>query len=229
MADIQLVIFDCDGVLIDSEIVAAAAELEIYKEFGVEMSAAEFAERMAGMSAHDVRKTVEEDLGQALPDRVIPDSRKLVNEKVIAEAQMIVGADTVLDQLDQARCICSNSPPERLKQTLTRVGLFDKFRPYVFSAQDIEPHVFKPEPDVFLRALKEFSVEPAQSIVIEDSTHGIEGARRAGCRVIGFTGASHTYPGHADQLTEAGAETVISRMSDLPGIVEALSGWGGID
>lgn len=228
MSEIQLVVFDCDGVLLDSEIVAAAGELEVYKEFGIEMSAAEFAERMAGMSAHDVRKTIEEDLGHALPDRVIPDSRKIVNAKVIAEAQMIEGADTVLDQFDQARCICSNAPPERLKQALTRVGLYDKFRPYVFSAQDSEPHMFKPKPDLFLRALNEFSVEPQQAVVIEDSTHGIEGARRAGCRVIGFTGATHTYPGHADQLTDAGAETVISRMRDLPGVIEALGAWGGI-
>lgn len=228
MSEIQLVIFDCDGVLIDSEIVAAAAELEVYKEFGIELSVAEFAERMAGMSSHDVRKTIEEDLGHALPDRVIPDSRKLVNEKVIAEAQLIEGASDVLDQFDQARCICSNSPPERLKQVLSRVGLHDKFRPYVFSAQDNEPPLFKPKPDIFLRALKEFSVEPGQAVVIEDSTHGVEGARRAGCRVIGFTGATHTYPGHADQLTDAGAETVISRMRDLPGVIEALGAWGGI-
>jgi len=226
--EIQLVIFDCDGVLIDSEIVAAAAELEVYSEFGVEMTVSDFAARMAGMSSHDVRKTIETDLGVDLPDRVIPDSRKLVNEKVVAEAKLIPDADTVLDLLDQARCICSNSPPERLKQVLSRLGLYDRFRPFVFSAQETEPPIFKPKPDIFHKALDDFKVEPSQALVVEDSVHGIEGARRAGCRVIGFTGATHTYAGHSDQLIEAGAETVISRMKDLPGLVEAFGEWSGL-
>ncbi|MEL7429343.1 MAG: HAD family phosphatase [Pseudomonadota bacterium] len=227
MSAIELVIFDCDGVLIDSEIVAAAAELEVYREFGVEMEPMEFAARMAGMSSPQVKLQMEADLGMTLPDRVIPDSRKLVNEKVIAEAQLILDADAVLDLFDQPRCICSNSPPERLKQVLSRVGLHDRFRPYVFSAQETDPPVFKPKPDVFLRALQEFSVPARQTIVIEDSTHGVEGARSAGCRVIGFTGATHTYPGHADDLISAGAETVISRMGDLPKMIDAFGEWSG--
>ncbi|MEO1141716.1 MAG: HAD family phosphatase [Pseudomonadota bacterium] len=227
MTEIQLVIFDCDGVLMDSEIVAAAAELEIYSEFGIEMSQEEFASRMAGMSSFEVKKRMEEELGRELPDRVIPDSRTRVNEKVIAEAQIVTGADIVLDALDQARCICSNSPPERLEKVLGRVGLYDRFRPYVFSAQDVDPPIFKPKPDLIHKALTEFDVKPQEAVVIEDSNHGIAAAVAAGARVIGFTGASHTYPEHADQLIDAGAETVINRLSDLPSIVEALGQWDG--
>ena len=228
MAEIHLVIFDCDGVLIDSEIVAASAELEVYSQFGVEMEPSDFAERMAGMSAYEVRKIMESELGRDLPDSVIPDTRKLVNEKVIAEAQLIPGADTVLDLLDQARCICSNSPPERLEKTLHRLGLYDRFRPYVFSAQETDPPIFKPKPDLFFRAFEEFSVKPEQTVVIEDSTHGVEGAVRAGARVVGFTGATHTYPAHADNLINAGAETVIKNFADLPAVVEAFSSWDGM-
>ncbi len=227
MAEIQLVIFDCDGVLLDSEIVAAAAELEVYKEFGVDMAPLDFAIRMAGMSSHHVRKTIEDDLGIDLPDRVIPDSRKLVNEKVIGEAQLITDADTVLDLLDQARCICSNAPPERLKQTLSRVGLHDRFRPYVFSAQDTDPPLFKPKPDIFLKAIEAFEIKPAETVVVEDSVHGVEAGIAAGARVIGFTGASHTWHGHAQQLQDAGAEVAISRLSDLPGIIAAFAEWDG--
>lgn len=229
MADIQLVIFDCDGVLLDSEIVAAAAELEIYSEFGVGMEPQDFCERFAGMDSYGVKAGIERELGHALPERVIAETRKAVNEKVIEEARLVKGADTVLDMLDQARCICSNSPPERLKQALGKVGLYDRFRPYVFSAQETDPPVFKPKPDIILRALNEFKVTPQQAIVIEDSVHGIGAAKRAGTRVIGFTGASHTYPTHADELIDAGAETVISRFSALPGIIEAFSAWDGFD
>ncbi|MEM9329866.1 MAG: HAD family phosphatase [Pseudomonadota bacterium] len=229
MTAIQLVIFDCDGVLMDSEIVAATAELEVYKTFGIEMEPSEFAERLAGMDSFGVKKRMEETLGHELPERVIEETRSKVNEKVIAEAKLVSGADAVLDLLDQARCVCSNAPPERLKKVLSRVGLYDRFRPYVFSAQDTEPPLFKPKPDIFLRAFGAFSVNPEEALVIEDSVHGIEGARSAGARVVGFTGASHTYAGHADQLIEAGAETVISRFSDLPAIVEAFGTWERLD
>ncbi len=71
-------------------------------------------------------------------------------------------------------------------------------------------------------------MHPSQVVVVEDSVHGVHAARTAGMRVIGFTGASHTYPSHADRLTDAGAETVISRMADLPGVVEALAAWDGV-
>jgi HAD superfamily hydrolase (TIGR01509 family) len=228
MSKIELVIFDCDGVLLDSEIVAAAAELSVYSEFGIKLEPQEFCERFAGLDSYAVKAGIEQELGHELPERVIAETRAAVNEKVVEDARMIKGADAVLDQLDQARCVCSNSPPERLKKALGKVGLYDKFRPYVFSAQDSEPHVFKPKPDIVLRALSEFELEPRQAVVLEDSVHGIQAAKNAGTRVIGFTGASHTYPTHADELIDAGAETVISRLTDLPSVIEAFSSWGGI-
>jgi HAD superfamily hydrolase (TIGR01509 family) len=229
MSEIQLVIFDCDGVLLDSEIVAAAGELEVYSEYGVNIEPQEFCERFAGMDSYAVKAGIEQELGRQLPDKVITETRAAVNEKVINEARLIKGADTVLDMLDQARCICSNAPPERLKKALGRVGLYDRFRPYVFSAQETDPPVFKPKPDIILRAIKEFELKADQAIVVEDSVHGITAAKRAGTRVIGFTGASHTYSTHADELIDAGAETVISRLSQLPAVIEALSQWGGMD
>lgn len=229
MTEIQLVIFDCDGVLMDSEIVAAAAELEIYSEFGIEMDPKEFAERFAGKDSALIKLDMEADLGRSLPDDTMQKIHANVDAMCATEAKMIKGADLVLDQLDQARCICSNGPQIKMKHMLSRVGLYDKFRPYIFSAKDFDPPKHKPEPDIILKALKEFETNPAQAIVVEDSKYGIEAARRAGTRVIGFTGASHTYPTHADELIDAGAETVISRLSELPAIIEAFSAWGGME
>ncbi|MGI9352641.1 MAG: HAD family hydrolase [Rhizobiaceae bacterium] len=228
MSEIQLVIFDCDGVLMDSEIVAAAAELEIYKEFGIEMEPAEFAIRFAGKDSALILADMETELGHELPDETLKKIIANVDAKCGLEAKMIDDADVALDLLDQARCICSNGPQIKMRHMLDRVGLYDKFRPYIFSAKDLDPPAHKPKPDIFHKALEEFSVKPAEALVIEDSIHGISGARTAGTRVVGFTGASHTFPGHADQLIEAGAETVISRLSDLPGIVEAFSMWDGM-
>ena len=228
MTEIQLVIFDCDGVLMDSEIVAAAAELEVYSDYGVEMTPAEFSERFAGKDSALIKVDIEQELGQSLPDDIMKKIHANVDATCALEAKMIKDADTVLDQLDQARCICSNGPQNKMKKMLSRVGLYDKFRPYIFSAKDFDPPKHKPEPDIILKALQEFELQPAQVIVVEDSKYGIEAAKRAGTRVVGFTGASHTYPSHADELIEAGAETVISRLSALPGVIEAFSAWGGL-
>ncbi len=111
---------------------------------------------------------------------------------------------------------------------LTKVGLKPYFAPHIFSAKDLGPDKVKPRPDIFLHALATFKVSPSRAVVVEDSVHGIHGAVAAGCRVVGFTGASHTYPSHADRLTDAGAETVISRMSDLPATIAALGEWVGV-
>jgi beta-phosphoglucomutase-like phosphatase (HAD superfamily) len=108
---------------------------------------------------------------------------------------------------------------------LSKVGLREVFGPYVYSAKDLGADRVKPKPDIFLHGAKQFGANPANTLVIEDSVHGIAGARAAGMRVVGFTGASHTYPSHADRLTEAGAETVISRMSELPDVIAALAEW----
>jgi len=229
MTDIQLVIFDCDGVLMDSEIVAAAAELEIYKEYGVDITPQEFAERFAGKASEFILKDMEEELDRAFPDDLIKKIHANVDAKCGLEAKMIEGADTVLDLLDQARCICSNGPQDKMKHMLSRVGLYDKFRPYIFSAKDFDPPAHKPKPDIILKALEEFKVTPQEAVVIEDSVHGIGAATAAGTRTIGFTGASHAYPGLADQLVEAGAETVINNFANLPAVIEAYSNWDGFE
>ena len=228
MSKIKLVIFDCDGVLIDSELLASAAELEIYSEFGIEMEVREFAARFAGSRSEEIKTEIEKELGHSLPDDVVERTRARVAEKTSAEAPMIAGADEVLDQFDQPRCICSNSEPEKLKKMLSRVGLYDRFRPYVYAAKDFDPPAPKPQPDMIFKALAEFEVKARETLVIEDSTTGVAAALNAGTRVIGFTGASHTFSGHADQLIEAGAETVISRLADLPGTIAAFSAWDGL-
>ena len=124
----------------------------------------------------------------------------------------IPGVQEMLDALDDPRCICSNSRPERLKVSLSKAGLWDRFRPYVFSAQAVREGRGKPAPDVFLHAAETFETAPADAIVVEDFVAGVTGGVAAGMRVIGFTGASHTWPGHGEALMEAGALTVIRRL-----------------
>ncbi len=228
MTEIKLVIFDCDGVLVDSELIAAKAELEVYHEHGIEMEAPDYAARFAGARSEEIRFELEKELGHALPDPVFEAARANVEKMCSTEAPAMTGALEVLDQFDQARCVCSNSEPIKLKTMLSRTDLYERFRPYVYSAKDFDPPVPKPKPDMILKALAEFEVGAREALVIEDSVPGIGAARNAGTRVIGFTGGAHSFAGHADQLIEAGAETVISRLADLPKTIAAFSAWEGL-
>ncbi len=228
MAEIKLVIFDCDGVLIDSEIIAMRVEIELLREHGYECEESEHIRRYTGLNFSQTIKLIEEESGRYFPDDLDEKVQKEIDSRLWRNVVALPGAGNVLDQLDQPRCICSNSGDERLKLSLTKVELWDRFRPYVFSAQSLPDIAAKPAPDIFLHAAREFEVEPHECVVIEDSSHGVEGAAAAGMRVIGYVGASHTYPEHSDQLLDAGAETIIKNLGEIPKIVAAFAEWDGL-
>jgi HAD superfamily hydrolase (TIGR01509 family) len=224
----DLIIFDCDGVLVDSEIIAADVESKLLTEAGYPISAEEMGERFAGMTWHNILLQVEREASIPLSATLLDKSEKILDIRLANEVTAIPGVPFALSRLDMPRCICSNSSSERLDMMLSKVGLKQLFAPYIFSAKDLGPDRVKPKPDIFLHGAAQFDMPPSQVVVVEDSVHGVHAARAAGMRVIGFTGASHTYPSHADKLTDAGAETVIARMTDLPGVVAALAEWDGV-
>lgn len=225
MTGFDLIIFDCDGVLVDSEIIAAQVESKLLTDAGYPIDAAVLAERFAGMSWKDILLTVEKETDVPLQANLLGSAEKLLDEKLARSVKGIAGVGHAVARIDLPRCICSNSSSRRLKAMLTRAGTHDLFAPHIFSAKDTADMRTKPAPDIFHHAAKVMKADPAKTIVIEDSVHGVEGAMAAGMRVVGFTGASHSYPSHADRLTEAGAETVINRLVDLPPVVEALASW----
>jgi len=228
MSGFDLIIFDCDGVLVDSEIIAAQVESRLLTEAGYPISVEEMGERFAGMTWKNILLQVEKEADIPLSASLLDKSEKLLDQRLERSVKIIDGVKFALSRLTTQRCICSNSSSQRLDMMLTKVGLKPYFENHIYSAKDLGPDRVKPKPDIFLHGAKQFGVEPDRCLVIEDSTHGVHGARTAGMRVVGFTGASHTYPSHADRLTDAGAETVISRMSDLPTVIAALGEWGGI-
>lgn len=221
----ELVIFDCDGVLVDSEIIAARTEAVTLQAAGVPIEAEEIMERYSGMTFKNILLEVEREHGVPLSASLIEKNERLVDEKLKRELRAIPGAAEAALKVTTKRCICSNSSPERLEMMLGLTGLTPIFGDRVYSSKGIEGVREKPAPDIFLHALKVMDVSAGNAIVIEDSTHGVHGAVAAGIRVIGFTGGSHSTPGHADRLTEAGAETVISRMSDLYPVLKAMAEW----
>jgi HAD superfamily hydrolase (TIGR01509 family) len=225
MTQPELVIFDCDGVLVDSEIIASRVEAELLTAAGFEISAEELSETYAGLTFKDIMLRIEEKSKIPFQASLIDQAEVLVDRRLASEVRAIEGAHEAVAAVTVKRCICSNSRTERLDAMLTRTRLKPLFEGHIFSSLETPTGKPKPAPDVFLHAAQAMDADPAKTFVIEDSVHGIAGARAAGMRVIGFTGASHTYPGHADVLTDAGAETVIRRWADLNGTLAALAVW----
>ncbi|OCW55636.1 HAD family hydrolase [Hoeflea olei] len=225
MPGFDLIIFDCDGVLVDSEIIAAQVESKLLTEAGFPIEPEEMAERFAGLTWKDILFEVERQSSIPLSAQLIDASEKILDKKLATEVQPIDGVAEAIARIGGQRCVCSNSTRHRLKAMLARTGLDRLFGDHVYSARDLGEGRTKPAPDVFLHGAAQFKVDPSNVLVVEDSVHGVQGAKAAGMRVVGFTGGSHSFPGHAEQLTEAGAETVISRMRDLPATVEALAAW----
>ncbi|MDR7028944.1 HAD family hydrolase [Rhizobium rosettiformans] len=227
MSGFDLTLFDCDGVLVDSEIIAAKVESKLLTEAGYPISVEEMGERFAGMTWKNILLSIEKEIDIPLSASLIDKSEQLLDQRLAREVKAIEGVPYALSRISGPRCICSNSSAHRLDMMLTKVGLKELFAPHIYSAKDLGADRVKPKPDIFLHAASQFGVSPGKCIVVEDSVHGVHAAREAGMRVVGFTGASHTYPSHADKLTDAGAETVISRMNDLPGVIAAMAEWEG--
>ena len=220
----MLVIFDCDGTLVDSEILWSKATVEVFLEEEIELSIEDFSGTYAGMRHEEIIPKLEEELERSLPHDIIQRIEDRA-EKLIEKLQPIEGAHEMLDQLDYARCVCSNTAAAPLEANMRRTDLWDRFRPYVYSAIEVGTKAPKPDPNVFLHAATTLDVEPGDCFVLEDSFHGVQAARAAGMRVIGFIGAGHTYPGHGEHLMDAGAETVIRRLAEFPATLEALKDW----
>lgn len=224
----DLTLFDCDGVLVDSEIIAAQVESKLLNEAGYPISVEEMGERFAGMTWKNILLTVEKEIDIPLSASLLDKSEALLDARLARDVKAIAGVSFALNRMQGPRAICSNSDAQRLEMMLTKVGLKPYFDPHIYSAKTLGPDRVKPKPDIFLHAAGIFGARPERTVVIEDSVHGVRAAKAAGMRVIGFTGASHTYPSHADRLSEAGAETVIARMQDLPAVAAAMAEWDGI-
>jgi HAD superfamily hydrolase (TIGR01509 family) len=225
----MLFAFDCDGVLVDSEIIASEVDSKLLSEAGFKISPSEVTQRFAGLTGGAIHDIVEREIGRSLPADFMERQKAELDGRLARELKAVPGVEALLDRIEGPRCICSNSSTERLTIELNKVKLIDRFRPYIFSAVEVGDRQPKPAPNVYSYAAAQFGVDPRQMVVLEDSIFGVTAAKAAGARVVGFVGGRHTWPGHAEMLTDAGAETVIRRFDDLPAIAEALLAWEGID
>jgi HAD superfamily hydrolase (TIGR01509 family) len=209
----DLVIFDCDGVLIDSELLSVRADRETLAECGIELSIEEILDRYTGISFAGAVADLEARYGR-LPADFAERRRRHLWPLFDSELQAIPGVSAVIDALTCKACVASSGRPDRLRHTLSLVGLYDRFQPNIFSAVEVARG--KPAPDLFLHAAERMGVAPERCIVIEDSLPGVTAAVAAGMTVIGFVGASHCRPGDAARLAAQGAVAVIDDMAQLP-------------
>lgn len=212
----DLIIFDCDGVLVDSEALACVVHAEVLTEYGYTITAAQVHERFLGRSAREARLEVESELGRVLPDTYTVQLRATIDRVFGEKLTPVPYIAETLGRLSQRTCVASSGTPTRIRSSLGTTELIDYFAPNLFSAMQVERG--KPAPDLFLFAAAQMNTPPARCLVIEDSVPGVTGARAAGMAVIGFTGGSHCRPGDADRLRAAGATIVIDDMRDLPAL-----------
>ena len=225
----MLLVFDCDGVIVDSEIIASTVDAEHLADIGYSITPAEVTRRFAGLTAQGIGNIVAREIGRPLPKDFFDKTKADIDRRLATELKPVPGIHELLDRLEgKPRCVCSNSSSERLRISLEKTRLYDRFQPHIYSAVEVGDKRPKPDPNVYRYAATQFGIGPRDAVVLEDSVFGVGAAKRAGMRVIGFTGGSHSWPGHADLLTEAGAETVINRLADFPAIAEALVSWEGM-
>lgn len=212
---VELVIFDCDGVLIDSERLAIKIDVLVLRELGWPLSEEEVIERFVGRSARDQQAAIEQQLGRKLPAGWERRFDPLYRTAFAAELAPVKGVLDALDQIAVPTCVASSATHAHLRYTLGLTGLYDRFAGRIFSSEDVARG--KPAPDLFLHAAASLGAKPARCVVVEDSRPGIEAARAAGMRVLAF--AAGLWP--VQDL--AGAKTIVfDDMRELPGLLDQM-------
>ncbi|MGB3581723.1 MAG: HAD-IA family hydrolase, partial [Roseiarcus sp.] len=222
----EVVIFDCDGVLVDSEVIALAVTRRRLGEAGLQLSDAETRDRFLGLRLDSVVLRVEAELGAPLPKEFPDDLSREILATFARELKGIEGVRQAVGGLASRVCVASSSAPERLSFALQITGYEKLFAPNIFSAAEVAQG--KPSPDLFLFAARAMGAAPEHCLVIEDSVAGVAAARAAGMRVFGFVGASHfSRLDEGADLTAAGAELIFDDMAKLPDIVAAGASRAG--
>ena len=210
----KLVIFDCDGVLVDSEPIINRAHADVLTNCGYPITERDLVERFCGMSDAEMLAIIERELGRALPLSYTERVGVMIENGFCRSLAAIEGVAEALDALRLPICVASSSAAEQIRRKLELTGLLDRFgQNNLFSAAMVARG--KPAPDLFLYAAQRLGAPPGRCLVVEDSPAGIEAACAAGMTAIGFCGGSHCGPEHGSRLQARGAALVIDDMHKL--------------
>ena len=208
----KLIIFDCDGVLVDSEIIANRILSKLLREYNYNISATDLQQRFLGLSMSKIIEMVESE-GITLPKDFQIVLRRLDKIAFKNELKPIPGISSALSSIKQTVYVASSGSIDKIKHSFFTTGLSQFFKKNIFSAEMVENP--KPAPDVFLLAAQNMKMDPKECLVIEDSKVGILGALAAGMKVFGFYGGSHCHKDYQIYLKNAGAMNIFNKMEKL--------------
>jgi HAD superfamily hydrolase (TIGR01509 family) len=221
---ISAIIFDCDGVLVDSEVLAHAVESAVLGEIGLEYDPREFKARFMGMSDKAFHAALEADgqarLGRSILAEIAPRMKARYAEAIETKLAAVADAHAAVEAVRRPKAVASSSTAKGLESKLRKTGLWESFAPHVYSAEDVTHS--KPAPDLFLLAAHSLGVAPAHCLVIEDSVNGVMAAHAAGMCVWGFMGGGHMDEDSRARLTAAGVERVVENWAEAAALFAAL-------
>src|SRR5437588_2767541 len=216
----ELVIFDCDGVLVDSEPIINRAHATALTACGYPITEQALVARFCGMSDAEMLGIIEREWGRALPASYARRVGVIIDSGLRRSLAAIEGVDEVLDWLPLPVCVASSSAPEQIRLKLELTSLLARFGENLFSAAMVSRG--KPAPDLFRYAAQQLATAPERCLVIEDSPAGIDAALAAGMTAIGFCGGGHCGPEYPARLQARGAALVVAEMREL---MAAMARW----
>jgi len=214
------IIFDCDGVLVDSEVLSSEAHAKALTAIGYPITPEEALRRFQGLSEYQMYDVIAADWGRPLPPDYDDRYKATITDIYRYKLQPIDGVVEVVTGIDLPKGVASNSAAGMLDMKLRHVGLYDQFAPNIFSISQVKRG--KPAPDLYLYAAEHMGVAPGDCLVIEDSVPGLRAARSAGMRVLGFTGAIHAGQKPDAKLLAEGALLTFDDMRALPALLEDI-------
>ncbi|MEO0884146.1 MAG: HAD family phosphatase [Pseudomonadota bacterium] len=221
VSDYEAIIFDSDGVLVDSEVIHVAVERELLSEIGLNYSHETYMARFVGLSNADYRTALGADYARLVGGTVPSDFDTRLDERVWpriqAELKPLDGVIALVQSFHGKVAVGSSAPFDRLSEKLKLTKLAELFEPHIYSVDHVSRG--KPNPDLFLHAARQLGVLPAQCIVVEDSIHGIAAALAAGMKLIGFAGSGHADQGLPERLLSAGASIVVKSHSEIRNLI----------
>jgi HAD superfamily hydrolase (TIGR01509 family) len=217
----ELVIFDCDGVLVDSERLSVSALLGMIALAGGKISEDAAYEHFLGKSMKSVLEILGRDFGLDIDDQHLTEMRVELMRKFRDELKPMPGIEQVLPRLGLPCCVASSGTLDRIRHALEVTGLLGLLEPHLFSAGMVARG--KPAPDLFLHAAAKMGATPQKCLVVEDSPAGVEAARAAGMRVLAFTGGSHAgNPALKARLASSEPDFIFADMLQLPDLIAGL-------
>jgi HAD superfamily hydrolase (TIGR01509 family) len=205
----ELVIFDCDGVLVDSDRVSLRIQAEWISALGLEMSYEDCVREFLGLGMGATLRILAERLGRPVPEGWEAELDAAVREAFRRELKPVPGIIEALEEIEPPTCVASSGSHEKMRLTLGLTGLWDRFAGRIFSVDEVQRG--KPAPDLFLHAASRMSTPPERCVVVEDSPFGVAAAKAAGMSALGFSATP--------SVRLDGADATFTSMADLPGLL----------